>query len=94
MGDEEIGEAEFLLQVFQEVDYLGLDRNIQRGDWLIADNQIGISRQGTRNPNALALPTRKFMRVAVHKFRVQSNQVQQLIYALRFGPPCGYFMNF
>ena len=30
MGDEEIGEVESLLQVFQEVDDLRLDRDVQR----------------------------------------------------------------
>jgi hypothetical protein len=42
MGDEKISEIELFLQVLEEIEDLGLDGDIQGGDWLIADDQLGI----------------------------------------------------
>ena len=40
MRDEEEGEAELRLEVLQEVERLGLDRDVERGDRLVADDQL------------------------------------------------------
>ena len=32
MGNEQVGQSDLGLEVFQHIDHLGLDRNIQRGD--------------------------------------------------------------
>ena len=55
MADEEQREAEFLLQILQQVDYLRLDRDVERGDRLVADDQFGFGRQSPRDADALAL---------------------------------------
>ena len=39
MGDEKVGTAALLLKVLQEIDDLGLNRDIQSGDRLIADHK-------------------------------------------------------
>ncbi len=39
MRDEQIGQAEFILQVFQEVDHLGLDRHVKGRDRLIGNDE-------------------------------------------------------
>ena len=43
VGDEQVGEPAFRLNVFQQIDHLGLDRNVERGDRLICDDQRGSS---------------------------------------------------
>ena len=40
VGDEQVGEAELLLQVFEQVDDLRLDRDVERRDRLVADDQL------------------------------------------------------
>src|SRR6185436_3861087 len=56
-----------------------LDRNIERRDRFISHDEIRIDGQGTRDANSLALPTRKFVRIALQKTRVQSNLLHQLL---------------
>ena len=43
MGHEEIGEAELLLQLAQQVEDLGLDRYVNRRDGLVEDDELGPS---------------------------------------------------
>jgi hypothetical protein len=50
VGDEEIGEAEALLQVLQQVDDLRLDRHVERGDRLVADDQVGLTASARAMP--------------------------------------------
>src|SRR5581483_9223597 len=64
VGDEQIGDAEFLLQILQQIDDLGLDRDVERGDRLVADDQLGLDRERARNADALALAAGKFVRIA------------------------------
>ena len=52
-----IGQTKLVLQVFQQVDHLGLDGYIQGGDRLVGDDNFGLQSQGTGNAKALALPT-------------------------------------
>ena len=72
-----VGQTELFLQIFQQVDHLSLDGNIQRGNRLIADDQGRLKGQGAGNTNTLALTAGKFMRVAVGKSRVQTHQFEQ-----------------
>ena len=52
VGDEQIGEAELLLQLLQQVDDLPLDRHVERGDRLVAHDDARITA------SARAMPTR------------------------------------
>ena len=63
MGDEQVCQLQFFLQVFQQVDHLRLNRNIQGGIGLITDDQIGIQGVRASHADTLALPSGKFMRV-------------------------------
>ena len=56
VGDEEIGEAEVALEVLQEVDDLGPDRDVQGGDRLVGDDELRLQgqRPGDADPLALA----------------------------------------
>ena len=40
VGDEEVGQAEFATQVLEQVDHLRLDRDVERRDRLVADDQL------------------------------------------------------
>ena len=45
MGDEQIGQALFFLQVLKHIDHLRLNGHVQGGDGLVADNELGVYRQ-------------------------------------------------
>src|SRR6516162_7898130 len=55
MRDEEIGEAEPVLQLEHEVDDLRLHRDVQRRDRLVGDDQAGIESERSSDADALAL---------------------------------------
>ena len=42
---DKIGQAEMLLQIEQQIEYLRLDGHVERADGLVADDQFGIARQ-------------------------------------------------
>src|ERR1044071_8606103 len=67
-----------LLKPFDEVENLCLDRDIQRGDWLIGDDEVGICRERARDADALLLAAGKLMGVPVDEPRAQSNRFHQL----------------
>ena len=52
VADEEQRKAELALQILQQVDDLRLDRDVERGDRLVADDQFGFRRQRAGNANA------------------------------------------
>lgn len=61
MGDEEVGERELLLQPLQERDDLGLDRDVEGGDWFIADEEARGKSERSSNSDALPLAAAKFV---------------------------------
>jgi hypothetical protein len=63
--DEEVSETEPFLQVFEQVDHLPLDRNIERRYRFVADNQFRLERKRARDADALALPARQLVRIAL-----------------------------
>ena len=64
VGDEQIGEAEFLLQVQQQVQHLRLDRLVQRGNRFVEDHDARLERQRAGDVDALALAAGELVRVA------------------------------
>ena len=50
VGDEEIGQATFLLQAFEQVNYLGLNGHVQGRNGLIGNDEAWLERQGPGNP--------------------------------------------
>lgn len=88
MRDEHVGQVKFLLQVVQQVQNLRLNRNVQRGDWLVGDDQLWPHSQRARNADTLFLAAGKLMRVAFGVLGAQSYRLQQLVHnlhALLFG---------
>src|SRR5437588_13119214 len=65
MTDEQQRQAELLLKILEQVDDLRLDRDVERGDRLVADDQLGLGRERARNADALALAAGEFGRPAL-----------------------------
>ena len=57
VGNEEVGQPKLILKLFQQIDDLSLDRDIERRDRLIADHKLGFDRECTGDTNTLALTT-------------------------------------
>ena len=63
--NEEIGNAELVLQVLQQVDDLRLDRDVERRHRFVGDDQARLDRQRARDADALALPAAELVRIAI-----------------------------
>ena len=78
VADEEIGEAELVLQVAHQIEDLRLHRDIERRGRLVADDELGFGGQRARDRDPLPLPAGKFVRIFPAVVGVQADQVQQL----------------
>ena len=67
VGDENVGQPMLFLELIEQFEYLRLNGNVQRGDRLVADNQLRIDRERPRDADALALPAREFIGIATSK---------------------------
>ena len=81
VGNKKVGQIEFFLELFQQVDYLGLNRNIQGRNRFITDNEIRIQCQSPGDANPLALSTGKFVGVALDEKWIQAHQIEQLLHS-------------
>ena len=77
--DEDVCQAQFLLELLHEVDDLGLHRDVQGRYRLVADQHLGVERDTARNPDALPLTTRELVGVAVDVLGVEADQLQELL---------------
>ena len=77
--DEEVGEAELGLQVLEQVDDLRLDRDVERGDRLVADEKARPKGKRPRDADALALTAGEFVRVARGGRARKANEVEQFV---------------
>ena len=57
VADEEISEVQLLAQGHEQVQHLCLDRNVQRGDGLVANQKLGLYRERPGDADPLALTT-------------------------------------
>ena len=81
VGDEEVGEAEPRLQIAQQVEDLGADRDVERRDRLVQHDQLGRQDQRAGDGDALALAAREFVREEIGRALRQADQVEQLQHA-------------
>ena len=65
MGNEDVGEAKFALQPFEQADHLRLNGHIQRSRGFIKHQKIGMERQRPGNAHALPLAAGELMGVAL-----------------------------
>src|SRR5690606_17701246 len=86
---EEVGEAEPFAQVLEQVDDLRLDRDVERRDRLVADDELRLERERARDADALPLPARHLVRIAIGEARVEAAEREQLGHARRAPPLVG-----
>ena len=55
VGDEQIGEAALVTEIHQQVEDLGLHRDIECRDRFVADNELRLDRQRPGNSDPLPL---------------------------------------
>jgi len=80
--DEHVGEPELVLEVVQEVDDLGLDGYVERGHRLVCDDQPGIQGERPRDADALSLPARELVRIAIDVGRREADDLQEFPHTL------------
>ena len=78
VGDEQVGDAELLLQLVEQVQHLRLHREVERRDRLVADDHVGVQRERPGDAEPLALAAGELLRVLVGVRGSQPDQVQQL----------------
>ena len=78
VGDEEVGEVEPFLQVVEQVDDLRPDRHVQRGDRLVADDQLRVQGQRPGDAHALLLAAGQLVGIAREVGPGQPDHVAQL----------------
>jgi hypothetical protein len=79
MRDEEVGEAEFALQIAEEVDDLRADADVEGGDGLVEDEELGAEGEGAGDVDALALAAGEFVRITGHGGVVEADLAQEFL---------------
>ena len=76
--DEHVRQLELVLQVVEQVDDLRLDRDVERRDRLVGDDQLRVQRERAGDADPLALAARELVRVAVDVVGRQADDLEQL----------------
>ena len=71
--DEEVRDAELVLQIHEQVDDLRLDRDVERADRLVAHDELGLHGERARDADALPLAAGELVRVARHRVGAQAD---------------------
>ena len=79
MGNKDQCELQPLAQICQQIDDLGLDRDIKRADRLVGDNQLGPEGKRPGDANPLPLAAGKLMRIAAARPSIHADRFQQLL---------------
>ena len=82
MGDEQIAEAFLFLQRLEQVHDLGADRDVERGDRLVEDDQARSRRDRARDRHALALAAAELVREIVDVLGPQADMLECRLGAL------------
>ena len=79
--DEDVGEPELALEPLHQVEDLGLDRDVERRDRLVGDDQLRLERESARDADALALAAGELVRIAPDVARIHAHPLEQLLHA-------------
>jgi len=80
VGDEQVGQAELGTQPLEQVEHLGLDEHVQRGDRLVADDQRRVEGDGARDGHPLGLAAGQLPGpAAAMADRVEPDQLEHLV---------------
>ena len=74
VGDEQIGQLELLLQIHQQVHDLRLNRDVERRDGLVGDDERRVQRQRAGEADPLPLPAAELVRIARELRRVEPDE--------------------
>ena len=94
VGDEEIGQAELVLNVLEQVDDLGLHGNVERRNGFVGDDQLGPQRERTGDADALTLPAGELVRKPVVVLGLQADTVEQVLHPALHLPALGEAVQF
>ena len=76
--DEKIGQLQFRLQLHQQVDHLGLHRDVEGRDGLVRDHERRVERERAREADALSLSAAELVRVAREMRRIETDEREEL----------------
>ena len=76
--DEQVGEAEVVLEAREQVDDLRLDRDVERGDRLVEHDHRRVERQRAGDADPLPLAAGELVREAVAVLGAEPDRAQQL----------------
>ncbi len=78
MGDEQVREVESVLQLAQQVDHLGLDRDVERRHRLVEHQEVGLEGQGPGDADPLLLAAGQLMGIPGGEAGVEPHLLEQL----------------
>jgi len=76
MRDVQIRQVKATLELLQEIEYLRSDRDVEGGDRLVGDDELGVEGKRTRDGDALALATAELVRIAVQTALIQTDRLE------------------
>ena len=79
VGDEDVGEVELLLQLDEQVEHLRLDRDVERGDGLVGDDELRLQHERAGEPDALPLAAAELVRIAVGRLGRHADALEHLV---------------
>ena len=80
MSDEKVGQLFFLLELFQKVQNLCTDGNVQSGNRLVGYNQLRLHNHGTGQADTLTLSAGKLMRITSQMLGKKTNFLDDLLH--------------
>ena len=83
VGDEKIGQVEFLLEIHQKIHDLSLDGDVQSADGFVADNEFRFNGESAGNADPLALSPAKLVGKASGMSGVQTYESQEFRYSIQ-----------
>ncbi len=82
MGDENVGQAALALQALEQVENLGLDRDVKRGYRFVADDQVGLRRERAGDAEPLPLAAGELVGKQVRRLWRKPDLCEQPAHAL------------
>ena len=78
VADEHVSEVQLASEVGEQVQDLGLHRDVERGDRLVQHQDVRPQCEGAGDPDALALPAGQRVRVAPQHPEVEPDELHQV----------------
>src|SRR3989338_8683333 len=91
--NKEIGKMHLLLELLEEIDNLGLNRDIQGGDRLIGNDELRIHGQRPGDADPLPLTAAELMGIAIVMLFPETHLIEKLHDPVSLLSPRGQFVN-